>query len=446
MEPTKLKEIVLGALGAEQLDKFARELGAVQRQSKVTMLEFVVALVLAARTSAGGRQAEAMRLFRDHLGGAKVARSSFYERFNRGLEALMEQLLSRALAQAALDPIRLPPAISFVSDWEIQDSTTVKLDDRMMQLYAGTGDYAQLKVHKRYSIGRGNLVSYSITSGLHHDSQELTLDESWRGKGLLVDLGYASHELLRACRQYGVYVVIRVKDGWRVHVKDAAVGKLKARRGNAPLNLPDALSSRALTAVDGIIDADVALPMPGEDFPIRYVSLAIEGKGTCEFLTNIPRDLASPTTIGDLYRLRWNIELDNKLNKSDWVLDEVDAEKPESVHVLVFASLLGSVLVNRIVHADRLARLAAAEQPRTGPLHTRLVALTLATSAQALAAAVVAADENDPVWQRVARGIDAGGRDPNWRKRPSVLDRLFGFVPPQEAPRQKSIKPPAGDR
>jgi len=91
-------------------------------------------------------------------------------------------------------------------------------------------------------------------------------------------------------------------------------------------------------------------------------------------------------------------------------------------------------------------RLAATEPPRTGPLHTRLVALTLATAAQSLAIAVVADDPHDPVWQRIARGIDAGGRDPNWRKRPSVLDRLFGFVPSQPAPRQKSITPPAGDR
>ena len=109
MDATKLKDIVTSAIGREQLEEFARELGAVKRQSKVHMMELVTALILAARTNAGGRQAEAMRVFRDHLGGARIARSTYYERFNSGLVALMQCLLDRALEAARADPVRLPP-------------------------------------------------------------------------------------------------------------------------------------------------------------------------------------------------------------------------------------------------------------------------------------------------------------------------------------------------
>lgn len=439
MDAKRLKDIVSGAIGREQLEAFARDVGALKRQSKVDLMELVTALILAARTNAGGRQAEALRVFRDHLGGARIARSTFYERFNSGLVALMSLLLERALEAARADTIRLPPSIDFVTDWLIQDSTTVKLHEALRSTYPGAGEYAALKVHKLYSIGRGNLVDQRVGPAREHDSTQFGIDESWRGKGLLVDLGYASHELLRSCREHGVSFVIRLKDGWKASVTGVDVGELKPRRSKTPLDLAHALSTMKLQAVEGVIDADLELPMATGPFPVRLVTVLIEGKGLCAFLTNIPRDKATPRLVADLYRLRWTIEHDNRLNKSDWVLDEIEGEKPESVEVLVYASLLGSTIANRIVHADTVERLAATEPARTGPLHVRLVSLVLATSAQTLAIAVVEGDESDQAWNRIARGIEAGGRDPNWRRRPSVLDTMFGFQPPSSKKRQDHV-------
>lgn len=442
MDATKLKDIVTSAIGREQLEEFARELGAVKRQSKVHMMELVTALILAARTNAGGRQAEAMRVFRDHLGGARIARSTYYERFNSGLVALMQCLLDRALEAARADPVRLPPSIAFVEDWLIQDATTVKLHDALVPTYPGAGDYAALKVHKLYSIGRENLIGYRVGPAREHDAAQFKVDASWRGKGVLVDLGYVSHAFIRDCDEHGVSFVIRLKEGWKASVKGVAVGELTPRKSKAPLDLAHALSTMKLRSDDGVLDADIELPMETGSFPVRLVMLQIKGKGICTFLTNVPRDKAPATLIADLYRLRWNIEHDNRLNKSDWVLDEIDGEKPESVEVLVYASLLGSVIVNRIVHADTVERLDTTEPARVGPLHVRLVALTLATSAQMLAVAIVEGDESDLAWTRIARGIDAGGRDPNWRRTPSVLDIMHGFNPGPAKKRQDSVNSP----
>ena len=43
---------------------------------------------------------------------------------------------------------------------------------------------------------------HSISPAREHDAPHLTLDESWRGLGLLADLGYASIKLLRDAKRF----------------------------------------------------------------------------------------------------------------------------------------------------------------------------------------------------------------------------------------------------
>jgi hypothetical protein len=79
-----------------------------------------------------------------------------------------------------------------VRDWRIVDSETVVLDKRRLEEYPSTGDHAALKVRKTLSVGTGITVDDHLSPAREHDSPHLTLDERWRGMGLLVDLGSAS--------------------------------------------------------------------------------------------------------------------------------------------------------------------------------------------------------------------------------------------------------------
>jgi len=72
------------------------------------------------------------------------------------------------------------------------DSTTVKLDDKLVETFPGAGDYAALKIHKEWSVGTGNLLAYKITPAREHDSPHLVVDEHRRGTGLLMDLALPS--------------------------------------------------------------------------------------------------------------------------------------------------------------------------------------------------------------------------------------------------------------
>src|SRR5262249_26382233 len=152
-------------------------------------------------------------------GAPRVARASFYDWFGPPLEKVMEELGRRATAYAAEQPRDLPGFLGCVKDWRIADATTCKLRDELKEIYPGAGEYAAVKVHKILSVGCGTVIGYHFSPAREQDFQHLDIDESWRGYGLLCDLGYASIARLRACETHGVSVVIRLKENWQPRVQ-----------------------------------------------------------------------------------------------------------------------------------------------------------------------------------------------------------------------------------
>jgi hypothetical protein len=298
-----------------------------------------------------------------------------------------------------------------------------------------------VKVHKAYSLGRHNMLDFELSPAREHDSSRFPVTEALRGFGLLMDLGYASHERLMDCQRHDVFCVIKLKTGWKARLTSVTVGEVTELFEGT--DFAEALSFGQLSCKDGFIDADVALNRGA--YWMRLVAVQTPEKGLCVFLTNLPREHYSPGVVGDLYRLRWEIEKSNKLDKSDFSLADLDCRKVCSARTMIYASLLGCSIVGRLVHADHCA-LAAVNQPLTrGPIHARLLAMALATFHTTITAAITGGAPPGPVWDDLARRLAHLSRDPNWRRRPSVLDTLLGFtVSPGRPRRQKAIKEAAG--
>jgi IS4 transposase len=66
---------------------------------------------------------------------------------------------------------------------------------------------------------------------------------------------------------------------------------------------------------------------------------------------NLGRDVFSADSVGQLYRLRWQVELFFKECKSPANLHAFDTEKDEIVEGLIWASLLCAVLKRGLTHA-----------------------------------------------------------------------------------------------
>ena len=155
MEAADVREVFETLLPEEALTEAVRAAGFQERERKLDATRLLRAMVIAAATGYGGRQADVMRLYFDS-GGERVVRGGFYRWFGPALEAVMGTVRERALAYVAEQPVDLPGWLGrYVRDWRIVDSSTVKLDDRLMAEYPGAGEYAALKVHKCFSVGVG---------------------------------------------------------------------------------------------------------------------------------------------------------------------------------------------------------------------------------------------------------------------------------------------------
>jgi putative transposase len=421
-----VRHVFEAILPQEEIDRLCMAFGVIERQRKLDLGMLVRAMVISAGTPGGAYQADILRSYLE-FEVPRVARSAFYRWFDEPRERFMAALAARALAYARAQQVDLSGILGGVKDWYIVDSTTITVRDALREEFPGTGAYAALKVHKVLSVGCGAPVQYHFSPAREHDSRHLTIDESWRGCGLLADLAYASLARLRACNTYGVRFVIRLKDNWKPKVDYLARGQVT--REFFPGTDLEVLLEEGILVLDGrALDADVHVGGAKHSLHLRLVGIKTP-KGYCFFLTNLPPRLG-PRQVADLYRVRWEVELSIKVDKSVHRLDQIDAERPCSVKTLLHASLLASIIAALLAHTHNVqTRPRQDGASRTeAPLHPRRLALQLAVSCQSIAQAFdlkgAAAKRR---WQQIADLLSYSAKDPNWRRRPSVLDQLRGW-------------------
>jgi putative transposase len=421
-----VRHVFEAILPHQEIEHLCAQFGVIERQRKLHLGMLVRAMVIAAGMPGGAYQGDVLRSYLE-FEVPRVTRSAFYRWFDEPLEQFMAALADRALAHARAPQVDLTGILGGVKDWYIVDSTTVRVRDALQDEFPGAGDYAALKVHKVFSVGCGAPVRYHFSPAREPDSRHLQLDASWPGCGLLADLAYASLARLRACNSHGVRCVIRLKDNWKPKIDAVARGQV------TPEFFPgtdlDVLLKEEILVLDGrAIDADVRVGGANNPVHLRLVGVHTP-KGYCFFLTNLPPRLG-PRQVAELYRVRWEVALSIKLDKSVHRLDQVDAERPCSVKTLLHASLIASMIAALLAHTHNMqTRPAEVGAPRTeAPLHPRRLALQLAVSCQSIAQAFdLKGARAKQRWQQLAAVLIHSGRDPNWRRRPSVLDQLRGW-------------------
>jgi putative transposase len=421
-----VRQVVEAIVPHQELARVCAEFGVIERQRTRHLGILVRAMVIAAGTPGGAYQGDVLRSYLE-FEVPRVARSAFSRWFDEPLEPFMAALADRALASAGAQQVDLMGLLGGVQDWDIVDSTTVRVRDALQAECPGAGDDAALTGHTVLSVGCGAPVRSHFSPAREHDSRHLQSDASWPGCGLLADLASASLARLRACHSHGVRCVIRRKDHWQPTIDSVARGHV------TPAFFPgtdlDVLLKDELLGLDGrAIDADVHVGGEKHPLHLRLVGVQIP-KGYCFFLKNLPPRIG-PRQVADLYRVRWEVELSIRLDKSVHRLDAIDAERPCSLKKLLHASLIASILAALLAHTHNVQiRPTQDGVPRTeAPLHTRLLALQLAVSCQFIAQAwELTGTAAKRRWQKIAELLTQAGTDPNWRRRPSVLDQLRGW-------------------
>lgn len=429
MRADAVQELFESILPFDYIEERAAALGVQKRKRLFEPALMVLALVLDGGSAESGRLAAAMREY-VRRGGKEVVRGAFYRWFDDEMLALMEELARRARAYVMAMPRSLPGVLAGPSDWRAVDSSTIKLPQVLADVFPGTGEYAALKVHAEISLGVENVVDWHITPARRHDSPELVIDESRAGTGLLVDLGYVSHDFVRRCHTHDVRFVVRLKGGWKAFL-DSSVPVGTAETWHVPDELIELMGDRPLPdSLEVPLDVDVRLGDERDGVRARLVNIETVD-GWRAYLTNVSRQTHDAQAVSFLYSLRWGVELHFKLAKSGCELDEIYAQRPVSAKILVQAAMIASLLACALAHAEHVdqgyvgtkTRRPTAKRP---PVHAMTIWKATRTSANDITRLLADGPGGPNTWERLASFLQWAGKDPNWRSRPSPIDDAKG--------------------
>lgn len=330
----------------------ACKLGAIKRQRKVDMQALVQATVMAMSPTPGAETTAFANYI--SLTGVPLAPSAFYDRYSEPFAGLMRELALRAL-RAVRDTSpqdrvlgEYGALLEHFTDIRVTDSTCHMLK-RLAKAWAPSTSRkrpAGVKFHTVISLCDHLPLNGEITPQRVHDNKgffEATLEP---GTLSLFDLGYIDVERFIEATERGAYFVTRLKENHeptivRVH---AGMGSKRAARG---LTISEALADPNVldSSWEGVIDLDVRLDHGQRSAVARAVSVEDEEGTRHWYLTNVAREMLSPTDIAETYRLRWEVELLFKQLKSGVGLSAVLAWRPSAVAAFIYAKLVGLCLV-----------------------------------------------------------------------------------------------------
>jgi putative transposase len=362
-------------LDPERLAARAEDL-RIKERDRVHHVGLVVdALVLSAlqrSTDTDGRWLDARRTY-EAIGGARSGKTSFRNNVHQVVPLMRDVLRRRLVAmQAATGDVEMRGRLKAFSDVLIPDGCAFKVAAALSNIYAGTSQPAELKLHAVYSVRAGGATSVKMAPGSEHDSDGFW-PKAWEKNALyLWDLGFVSNERFIDAVQGGAHVVQRLKDGMNPVVL-ASHGPGGTRRElfdetGKRLRLQEACAfghvhKQAVLDLDVEITDDkrrtvaarvVCVPFGGED---RY------------YLATLPREIFTPHDVAELYRIRWEVELFFRGWRGAMRLDEVRRlAHPASLEAAVLASLLAAAMSQEITMGlKHLAAAQAAQQAALSP-------------------------------------------------------------------------------
>lgn len=338
----------------DELLDLARQFGAVKRLRDIHPADFCLALVGSGFGDEKRSIAAARRLYA-RITGRSVEESSFFERFNDRLVAVLRLVFERALKQAP--PHLRADLADVVAHAGIRDilgidASQVLLPAAAAEHLPSTDDeHGGLKVTATLSILLQRIATIAVTDARTHDRKALDLARDLKGNLLLFDRGYCDHAL---------FAMIENRDGMFVtRLKASSIPTLVAiREGLGKAHLGARLDAEL--PYRGTLDVDAAFSMPdGPPRTFRVIRLKVPKGGEnidVWLVTNLRPEHFSAEQVGTLYRLRWSIEKLFHVLKTVGRMDQLGSAKPEVIHAFLYATLIGMLLTQDVCLAMHAAR------------------------------------------------------------------------------------------
>jgi hypothetical protein len=256
-----------------------------------------------------------------------------------------------------------PPKIDLPLRVRIADATTVS---------APGSEGADWRIHLGYDVAAAEFDTVEITDG--RGGESLEREQVGPGDLMLIDRGYARVKDITEALDAGAHVLVRIGHSavplW--DEKGERVDPLAfACRGRDHAGRPPRVEERPVYVLDD----------KGERRALRLVVVRKtvqaaererrrarrearkDGRQVSErtlkaaaytfLLSSVPATMASPSTLAELYRVRWQVELAFKRYKSLLDLDRLRAHDPQLALTYILSKLIAAALAERLAQAAR---------------------------------------------------------------------------------------------
>lgn len=362
------------------LDEIARGCRFVQRQRTVTASGVFWALI----TTLGGHPTQYISDVLRSLNaqqGWSLRYKPFWDRLaKRAFCVFMKTLFERLCREMTMRVLGAEAGsiVNSFSDILMDDGSSFAIADGLRKIFPGRFTKikpAAVELHAHMSLLRGNVKRVTLAPDKEAERQFLPPASSLPRRSLsLRDRGYVDIGYFEALSEREAYLICRATNELNPTIVEVLSGlpKRAAKRW-----IGKRLQELRKEKLRRHLDLLVSWPRQGGTtvelrLCIRYVK---EKKSWTWLLTNLPRTFAA-TSVGQLYRLRWQIELLFKDWKSYANLHALQTEHPAIVEGFIWASLCAAFLKRTLAHWAQLVsdghaistRIAAQAGPQILPL------------------------------------------------------------------------------
>ena len=363
-----IRETLTSLLPKAQLQRMARESGAMRRRRKVDPSAMFWCVVLGFGTGAE-RTLAGLRRSYERATGKSLVSSSFYDRFTPGLARMFRAVLAQLMNKLASSDVRYGGVLEGFGDVLAADATVVKLHRLLARRFPGTrtnSSPAAVKLHLVMSVRGSGAHKVKVTGERAKDHRALQMGPWVAGRLLLFDLGYFRYQLFDCIDRNGGYFISRLS----ANANPRIVAVHRRWRGDAI-----DLEGKRLKEVTGrlqqdVLDVEVEVTFQRRVYAgtrrtvrrrLRLVAVRLPESTEYRFyLTNIDPDSLDAQAVAQTYAARWQIELIFKELKSHYRLDDLPTSKAHIVEILLLGAVITLLVSRRLLHAvrERLQRTA----------------------------------------------------------------------------------------